>query len=247
MKALLLCAGYGKRLGNLTRDTPKSLLPVAGQPLLFYALRYLVHFGFDEVAINLHYRAEQIVAAVGDGAGFGVDVHYAYEDSLLGTAGAVKNLEDFFAGCGDFLVVYGDLLIDQDLSAMLAFHRETQGTVTLLLHQRVGSNSLVRMGPDRRITGFVERPTEAQRSECSYPWVNSGVHLCQDGILEHIPKGVSVDFPKDIFAKPCDAISLYGFPLTGYRCAIDSPERYREAEVALREGRCRIFKDSVRK
>jgi len=79
MKAMVLCAGYGTRLGDLTKEMPKPMLLIAGQPLLAYTLRYLAHYGFDQVAINLHHKPEVITNYVADGSQFGVRVHYSYE------------------------------------------------------------------------------------------------------------------------------------------------------------------------
>ncbi len=240
MKALILCAGYGTRLGDLTREIPKPMLPVGSKPLLAYNIRYLAHYGFNEIAINLHFKPEIIKDYFGDGAGLGVALHYVYEETLLGTAGAVKNLERYFTDADDFLVMYGDLLIDQDLSAMLAFHRAKQASATLLLHQRAQSNSLVQMDTVNRITHFIERPTDEQRQAAPYPWVNSGLQILNRRMLAHIPDQQPADLPRDVIMPALQQEPIYGFPLTGYRCAIDSPSRYMEAQVAVAEGRVKI-------
>ncbi|MFO0625281.1 MAG: NDP-sugar synthase [Polyangiales bacterium] len=242
MRALVLSAGYGTRLGALTRETPKPLLPIEGVPLLVRTLQHLAAQGFRDVAVNLHFRGDLVRAALGDGAAAGVRVTWSEEPTLLGTAGAVRALRGFFEADDDesFLVLYGDLLLDEDLAPMLAQHRATGATATLLLHQRAGSNSLVQMGDDRRITGFVERPTPAQRARAPFPWVNSGVQVLHRRLIPRIPDGGPSDLPRDVYAPAVAAgEAIYGFPLRGYRCAIDSPARYDEAQAALREGRCR--------
>jgi len=240
VKAVVLCAGYGTRLGDLTRKVPKPMLPLQGRPLLLYTLHYLASQGFKHMAINLHFLPEQITNYFSDGSQFGVSIHYSYEPRLLGTAGAVKNLEPWLANVEDFLVLYGDILLDQDLGALVERHRETGALATLLLHQRPGSNSLVQMDETGRITGFVERPTGGQRAAMPYPWVNSGVHLLNIRILAYIPAGQPVDFPRDVFTKLVGKESLYGVPLTGYRCAIDSPVRCAEADGAIAQGLYRV-------
>src|SRR5688500_8547853 len=98
MKALVLCAGLGTRLGELTRDRPKGLLPIGGEPLLAHTLRYLAGEGFEEIAVNVHRRAQAITDLFGDGARFGVQLHWLHEPELLGTAGTVARLAPFFAG-----------------------------------------------------------------------------------------------------------------------------------------------------
>jgi len=239
MKAMILSAGFGTRLGELTREIPKPMLDLGGQPILARILTQLRAHGFDEIAVNLHFKPEIIKGYFGDGSRWRVKLHYRFEPQLLGTAGGVKNFEDFLRGEGPFLVHYGDILTDQDFSAMLQFHCQKKSLATLLLHQRLKSNSIVSLDPDGRIIGFLERPDEPTRRGVASPWVNSGVCVCAPEFLEAIPPGVACDLPRDIFPKLLGGGRLFGFPLAGYRCAIDSPERLAEARQALAEGRCR--------
>ena len=240
MKAMVLCAGYGTRLGELTRETPKPMLPLHGHPMLAYILGHLKSHGFDEIAINLHFQPQAIQSSFGDGSRENLKLTYAYEPELRGTAGGVKNLEHFFRSEEAFLVHYGDVITDEDFTAMLRFHHERRALATLLLHQRAKSNSIVTLAPDGRITGFLERPTDAARQGQTSRWVNSGICICHADILEPIPTQIPADLPRDVFPKLIHTGRLYGYPLTGYRCAIDSPERLAEARLALLEGRCRV-------
>ena len=138
------------------------------------------------------------------------------------------------------MVHYGDVLTDQDFTAMTHFHRERKALAILLLHQRVRSNSVVSLDKEGRVIGFLERPTEEARRGAKSPWVNSGVYICDPQLLDEIPAGVTCDLPRDIFPKLIDSGRLFGFPLSGYRCALDSPERLAEARVAMAGGRCQI-------
>lgn len=237
---MVLCAGYGTRLGDLTREIPKPMLPLGDHPMLEYILAQLRAHGFREMAINLHFLPEAIRTCFGDGARCGVALKYVYEAQLLGTAGGVKNMEEFLRESDPFLVQYGDVLTDQDFTAMLRFHRQRQALATLLLHQRAKSNSVVTLEADGRISGLLERPSEEARRGVASHWVNSGICLCGPEIFEHIPTQVACDLPRDIFPKLIAGGRVYGFPLSGYRCAIDSPERLEEARDAMATGRCRI-------
>ncbi len=238
MKAMVLCAGLGTRLGELTREIPKPMLAIAGQPLLAYLLGHLRRHGFHQIALNLHFKPEMIRDHFGDGVREQLELTYSYEPNLLGTAGGVKNMEAFFRNETAFLVHYGDILTDQDFTAMLAFHRERRALATLLVHQRLKSNSIVNLDDTGRITAFLERPDEKARTGQSSRWVNSGVCICAPEVLAAIPAGVPCDLPRDIFPMLIASGRVYGFGLTGYRCAIDSPERLAEARAAQAEGRC---------
>ena len=236
----MLCAGYGTRLGDLTRATPKPLLPLHGRPLAAYIMAHLANHGVVSVAVNTHFMPEQVHEVLGDGAKWGVDITYSHEPRLMGTAGALKKMEPFLRKGDAFLVQYGDILTDQDLTALLAFHRERRALVTMLVHQRAHSNSIVAMDDNRRIVGFWERPDEKTRQNIKSNWVNSAICLCEAAVLDHIPSDTICDLPRDIFPQLIDTGRLFGFPLTGYRCAIDSPQRYAEAQSAVAGGRCRI-------
>jgi NDP-sugar pyrophosphorylase family protein len=238
MKAMVLAAGYGTRLGELTREVPKPMLPLAGEPLLAHTLRYLAGHGFDEVMVNLHFMPEMIRGYFGNGARWGVRLHYVEEKELLGTAGAVKNVESFFRDVDDFLVIYGDLLIDQDLGALLERHRASRAWATLLLH-RGRSNSLVQMNEAGRIVAFLERPSPEERQAHPYPWVNSGAQVLTPRALAGLAPGRFADLPRHVYVPHAPTAPLYGCPLTGFRLAIDSPERYEDAQRAVVDGRYR--------
>ena len=246
MRAMVLCAGYGTRMGDLTRQTPKPMLPLPERPLLAYILAHLRAQGFEEIAVNLHFLPETIRDYFGDGSEMGVALTYVHEARLLGTAGGIKNMEGFLRESDPFLAQYGDVVTDQDLTAMLRFHRERGALATLLVHRRARSNSVVSLDGEGRITGFLERPSEEARRGVESDWVNSGICLCGPEIFAHIPAGTACDLPRDIFSKLAGTGRLFGFPLSGYRCAIDSPERLAEARAAIVEGRCRIAMSSGR-
>jgi mannose-1-phosphate guanylyltransferase len=240
MKAMVLCAGYGTRLGDLTREIPKPMLRLNGQPMLAYILANLKRHGFMQIVINLHFKAEMIEEFFGNGSKLGLAITYSHEPALLGTAGGVKNVEAFFRDEPAFLVHYGDIVTDQDFSALLRFHQERGAEATLLLHQRNKSNSVVTLDEENRIVGFLERPSEEVRQKHASPWVNSGVCICSPEILDHIPPGTACDLPRDIFSNLVSTRRLFGYSLSGYRCAVDSPERLAEVNAALVDGRCHI-------
>ena len=129
MKAMILAAGKGTRLQSLTETVPKPMLPVAGRPVLAHIIEWLWRYGIHQVAINLHYHPEVVREYFDDDSWREIEITYSEEPVLLGTAGGVKKMEAFF---GDpFLVVYGDVLTDLDLGALLAFHQLSWHSHTL--------------------------------------------------------------------------------------------------------------------
>ena len=236
MKAMVLCAGYGTRLGDLTRQIPKPMLPVGEEPLLGHILKNLAAHGFLDIAVNLHFLPDMIRSHFGDGTAWGCRLTYVEERELLGTAGGVQNMADFLRGDEPFLVHYGDVLTNQDLAGLLRFHRQRKGIATLLVHSRPGSNSALSVADDGRIVQFIERPTEAERRAAAAPWVFSGVTICESALFDLIPAHGNCDLPRHVFAPSVEKAPLFAYPLSGARWAIDSPERLEQARAAVRGG-----------
>jgi mannose-1-phosphate guanylyltransferase len=229
--AMILCAGFGTRMGKLTERCPKPMLPVAGKPILEHTIERLAASGFRRLVINTHYLAEQISGYFGDGAHWGVRIHYSYEESPAGTAGAVRRAERFLRESDDFLVIYGDILTTEPFDRLLFRHRSFAGAqATIVLHRRKKSNSIVKLDEGNRVIEFLERPREWPK-DLEEVWVNSGIYCLSQEIWEHIPSAGFSDFPKDVFSKLVPKKTLFGVPLSSYRCAIDSEDRYLKAQA----------------
>ncbi|MBL9084341.1 MAG: nucleotidyltransferase family protein [Planctomycetales bacterium] len=236
MHALILCAGFGTRLGEHTREIPKPMLDLGGRPLVEYIVRNLAACGFTSIAMNLHFLPEVIPAHFGDGESCGVRITYSYEPQLLGTAGGVKKMADTVSPNQPFLVHYGDVLNDVDFGPMVDQHRRTGALVTMLVHQRPGSNSIVGFDEEGRVNLFLERPTDKERHGITASWVNSGVWICSPELLEAIPENTACDMARDILPKLVSQGRVFTYKLDGYRCAVDSEQRLFAARKAIAEG-----------
>src|SRR4051812_34420866 len=96
MKAMVMAAGVGTRLRPLTYEIPKPLVPVANRPIMEHILRLLAGHGMGDVVANLHFFPETIRSRFGDGSAHGIELKYSFEEELLGTAGGVRNVREFF-------------------------------------------------------------------------------------------------------------------------------------------------------
>ena len=115
MKAMILAAGRGKRMGALTEHCPKPLLRVGGDTLIGWQLRRLARAGFTAVIINLGYRGAMIEAALGDGSAYGLRITYSREpEEGLETAGSIVQALPLLMEA-PFLVVNADVWCDADL------------------------------------------------------------------------------------------------------------------------------------
>ena len=216
-KALILAAGKGTRLGRFTTNTPKPMLRIHDRPVLETHVRQLKATGVQEIWINLHHQPEVIRAH------FGATVRYSEEETLLGTAGALRKLSAEFRD-GPFFVVYGDNYMELDYAAMPA-----RGLVTMLLHHRdyVAQSGVVELAADNRILRFQEKP--ATGTELSH-WVNAGVYLCQSAVIDYLPEGES-DFARDVFPRMLEAgCELYGAVSPVPVIPLDTPEMLAEAD-----------------
>lgn len=108
MKAMILAAGLGTRMRPLTDHCPKPLLPVAGKPLIVHHLERLAAAGITDIVINVSYRAEQIIEALGDGRRFGVSLAFSHEATPLETAGGIRHALPLL-GDAPFLLINGDV------------------------------------------------------------------------------------------------------------------------------------------
>jgi len=122
IRAMILAAGRGERMRPLTDTTPKPLLDVGGKPLIAHHIERLAAAGIRDIVINLAHLGEQIPKALGDGARWGVRLHYSTEGSCaeeaLETAGGIRQAIDWLSPV--FLLVNGDVFSDIDLADLLA-------------------------------------------------------------------------------------------------------------------------------
>jgi NDP-sugar pyrophosphorylase family protein len=226
---MILAGGLSTRLYPLTKQVPKPLVPVAGEPNAVHLIRYLKSYGFDEIAINVHYLADMIVGALGDGSAYGVQLEYLHERELLGSAGAVEQMKAYLSD-GPFVVVGCDDLTDLPLDALFEFHkrREAIATIGLVQREEVDQYGVVVTDETGKITGFQEKPPKGtERSKL----VNTGIYAFTPEIFDHIPSGVFYDFGKNVFPSLQEAgEAFYGFDARGaYWCDIGTPGEYRRA------------------
>jgi len=124
MKSMILAAGYGKRLGNLTKDTPKPLIEVKGKALIDFHIDKLIAIGCEKIVINVHYLAEKIINHVSAKYIDAIDIIFSHEENILGTGGGIKNAVKHFDQ-DDFLVINSDIYSNLDYSYFNNFSSPT--------------------------------------------------------------------------------------------------------------------------
>jgi NDP-sugar pyrophosphorylase family protein len=145
---MIVAAGLGTRLAPLTRWRPKPAIPVRGLPLVAYQLALLAHHGVREVVINVHHLPARLEAAARAHCPPGVSLRFSVERELLDTGGGIRRVAAFLRESDPCLIVGGDMLLDVDLGAMVAGHRERGDAATLLLREDPRSASFGSIGVD---------------------------------------------------------------------------------------------------
>ncbi|MEY4703891.1 MAG: hypothetical protein RL042_87 [Nitrospirota bacterium] len=229
MKAMILAAGLGSRLRPLTNTIPKPLLPVAGTPLIVWNLLLLKRHGFHDVLINLHHLGPMIEQALGDGSRYGLRIIYSYEPVILGTGGGLKQAEPIFSG-EPVLVLNGDTLVELDLDALCAFHRQRDAVATLVLRKDPAAAEwgLVEMDSDNRIVRITGRGK--LESGPVQPRMFAGIHILHPRLLRDVPKGVASTIIDSYVAAIQRDEAVLGYDHQGYWSDVGTPERYAQAE-----------------
>lgn len=160
MKGLILCAGRGTRLYPLSYSQPKTLLPVANHPVLYYCIQKLVESGVRDIGIVIHPTQTQIVEYVGDGSQFQVNLHFIEQAEPLGIGHAVKQAREFLQESSFFLLLGDNLLMDS-LNQLRTTFDSAQADCSILLRQveRPQDFGIAEL-KDGRIASITEKPKQ---------------------------------------------------------------------------------------
>ena len=187
MKAMIFAAGLGTRLQPLTNNKPKALVEVNGKTLLETAINKIIRAGINEVIINVHHFAQQVIDFVKEKNSFGIEIRFSDESAqLLDTGGGLKKASWFLKGGEPFLVYNVDILSDIDLRHLINFHKENKVLVTLAVRDRKTSRYLLF---DKEITlcGWQNVKTSEMKisrdKQGLMPYAFSGIHIIEPAIF----------------------------------------------------------------
>jgi len=218
---VIMAGGLGKRLKELTRNTPKPMLTVGNRPLLETVVCRFVEQGFRHIWLAVNYHADQIESHFGDGSEFGADIRYLREEKRLGTAGALSLLPQVPGS--PLLVTNADLLVTADYGEMLDEHlaRGAMATMAVREHEYQIPYGVVRTAEDR-IKELEEKPLHLAL-------VNAGIYALSPEALACVPHDAFFDMP-DLFAKLINQEKPVCYHrLEGYWLDIGRHEDYHKA------------------
>jgi NDP-sugar pyrophosphorylase family protein len=245
MKAMILAAGQGTRLRPITDSKPKAMVPLAGRPMIEYALLLLRRYGIKEAVINLHHFGGQIKQHLGDGQRFDMTLSYSHEPELLDTGGGLLKAKAFLQD-GRFIVINTDALIDLPLDRVLKFHQERQAAATLVLRadpeaDRYGSIDIDESG---RICRFLDHRGPAEPIGPVRKLMFTGVQILEPTVFDYMDgEGSERKFSttRETYPRMLQAgLPLYGYCFDGFWQDLGTVERIGEAEQKLRSGQARL-------
>lgn len=228
-QAVILASGEGVSLRPFTYEIPKPLIPVNGRPLLEYTIDLLRRHEITSIVITVSHLAEKIKQHFGDGSAFGVRITYIHEPKTSGTGGALAAARSALHD-SPFLMLYGDVLLDLDLTEFLQSHSQQKAAVGTLALTSVADPSAfgaVKMRGNR-IVEFSEKPSVSRDVS---RLVFAGVGGFSPSVFEFFParhRG-KLSLEKDIFPQLIKQGRLYGYPFEGQWFDVSTPESYAAA------------------
>lgn len=182
-KAVILAAGRGTRMRELTDELPKPMIAVKGRPILEHIVSGLAANGVTDFLIVVGYRKDVIMDHFGDGSGFGVRVSYVEQVKQDGTGKVVELGQDFTAD-DPFVLSYGDILVSPDSYAPLVDFTEVDAKLTVKKDEDVRKGGAVFI-EDGYVTDLIEKPKEGQPTS---PYYNAGIYSFSPEIYDYTAK-----------------------------------------------------------
>lgn len=190
---MIFAAGLGTRLKPLTNTMPKALVPVGGKPLLQHTIEKLIAAGFDEIIINIHHFADQIIHFVKANNQFGIRIAFSDERAqLLDTGGGIKKAAWFFDDEQPFLIHNVDILSNINLTELYTTHTRGEALATLVCSDRQTSRYLLfdrnnhLKGWINEKTGETKSPVTAIQPQNYRKLAFAGIHILSPSILSHM-------------------------------------------------------------
>lgn len=242
MKAMIFAAGLGTRLKPLTDHMPKALVPVAGKPMLEHVISKLKEAGFDEIVINVHHFANQIIDFLKEKDNFGIQIRISDEtEELLDTGGGIKKAASFFDE--PFLVHNADILSNVDLKAMYEYHLANGNDATLLVSSRKTVRYLL-FNESYRLCGWINKDTLQTKPEgfvyqpeIQKEYAFGGIHIISPSLFKYMGDEWTGKFSiMDFYLQTCKEAHLGGYAKEDLKLMdIGKPDTLAKAEDFIRQ------------
>ena len=235
-QVVILAGGLGTRLAAQLGERPKPLADVAERPVLEHQVELAGKYGFRDVQLLIHHRAQAIRSRLGDGGRFDLRITYHEESEPLGTAGAVLAVLPQLAP--RFLVLYGDTVMDVDFDRIWRWHAEKGGGLSLFVHpnDHPQDSDLVEVDARERVRAFHARPRSAEQYFTNL--VNAALYVVdRDALAPWSSREGKRDFARDLFPEMLAAgVRFHAYRSREYIKDMGTPDRLAKVETDLRSG-----------
>ncbi len=227
MQVAILAGGLATRLGDLTRNQPKSMVKVWGEPFLEYQLELLKRGGIKDIVLCISHMGEQIERHFGNGRKYGVNIKYSVEDKLLGTAGALKKAEALLNDI--FFTMYGDAYLFLDFPAAMHYFKSQNKLALMTVYKNYNqydrSNTTVE-------GNLVKKFSKKERTE-DIVYIEYGANIFRKEALKMIPENQfhSLD---EFFPRLIEMEELLAFEVKERFYEIGSPQGLKEFEEYIK-------------
>ena len=226
MQVVILAGGLATRLGDLTRNQPKSMVKVREKPFLEHQLELLKGVGVRNVVLCIGHMGEQIESYFGDGIKHGVNIKYSVEEVPLGTAGALKKAENLLNGV--FFTMYGDSYLNLDFAAVMRYFKSQDKLALMTVYKNFnsyGSSNTVVEG------NLVKRFSKKERAD-DMVYIEYGANIFKKEAVQMIPGNRF--FPlDDLFPRLVEMEELLAFEVKERFYEIGSPRGLAELEAYM--------------
>lgn len=242
MKTVISAGGKGTRISSIASDIPKPMIPIDGVPVLEREIMSLREQGFDDIIITVSHLGNIIMNYFGDGSKvspvtgepFGVKIEYFYEETPLGTAGALFKLKDKLTE--DFLLLNADAVFDVDFNRFVKFHKEHGGLVTLFTHPNSHpyDSALIIANSDGSVNQWLNKDDE--RPDYYKNRVNAGLHVISPKVLDIEVDTPKIDLDRQILKPLVQSGKVFVYDSPEYVKDMGTPERYYLVQQNFRDG-----------
>lgn len=220
----ILAGGKGTRLLPHTKNCPKPMLKISGQPILEIILKQCLEFGFSNFIFSVNYLKEQIIDYFGNGENYNATIKYIVEDKPLGTAGSLSLLDSNLKH--PLIIMNGDVLTQLNLSNLLNYHLEKNASATICVREHISNNpyGVVKL-KNEKLESFEEKPIIKSL-------INAGVYIINPELIDLIPKDQFLDMPDLLIKAKNKGGNIFAYPIHEYWIDIG---RYETFEIAEKE------------
>lgn len=238
--AVIMAGGKGSRIASINSKIPKTMMPIDGKPILEYQIETLKKQGIKDYILVVGYLHEVIEKYFENGDRFGVSISYIVEDTPLGTAGALYNLQNLLNKT--FLLINGDIIFDVDLERMKKVHESCHGIATIFTHPNSHpyDSGVVVLDKHGKVIEWLNK--EEKRG-----WyqnrVNAGIHMFSPRIFKWLrERGMllqpqKLDLDRDIFIQMIREGELFAYNSPEYVKDMGTPERYKKVMEDVQHGK----------